>query len=196
MDGFHMFLYVFMLFYRTYHERCGFYRQRKGTPNSFLGSRHCFQKTEPADHKSVNRFELHLCLTGIWLLALDMRKLPVSFKYFHKGILYVYYMCILSNSIDWHHRVCFHRQIVIYLSVYHFWYLYIQYIIYSIIYIWYVQQRHGRLVKSWTGVWTGWCSSGTTWGWCEPGILRAGWIHIGSPDSPREFISIYIIYVK
>ena len=28
-------------------------------------------------------------------------------------------------------------------------YLYIQYIIYSIIYIWYVQQRHGRLVKSW-----------------------------------------------
>ena len=135
MGGFHMFLYVFMSFYRTYHERCGFYRQRKGTPNSFLGSRHCFQKTEPADHKGVNRFELHLCLTGIWLLALDMRKLPVSCKYFHKGILYVYYMCILSNSIDWHHRVCFHRQIVIYLSVYHFMYLYIHYIIYSIIYM-------------------------------------------------------------
>lgn len=92
MDGFHMFLYVFMLFYRTYHERCGFYRQRKGTPNSFLGSRHCFQKTEPADHKSVSRFELHLCLTGIWLLALDMHKLPVSCKYFHKGILYMIYV--------------------------------------------------------------------------------------------------------
>ena len=101
MDGFHIcFCMCLCYFIVPTTKDVDFTDSGKVLRTPFLGSRHCFQKTEPADHKSVSRFELHLCLTGIWLLALDMRKLPVSCKYFHKGILYVYYMCILSNSID------------------------------------------------------------------------------------------------